>query len=122
MDAAGRAVETAEVVPGPCLEADMGEPRAVADDDGEDVAEHGGVGLPGLRLRWAPGHGDVEDVGDVRERREGLGDGGSVREVYLYVSDGGRRRRGPRRERAAGERVDLPWPAGGVRQREDADE
>ena len=51
------------------LEGDVGEGGAVGDDDGEHVAEHGGVGLPVLRLGSARGPGDVEDVGDVGERR-----------------------------------------------------
>ena len=117
------------------LEADVDERGAAGDDGGEDVAEHVAVGLAGLLLgrTGARGPGGVEYVGDVGEGLEGLGHGGGVGEVDVEVDDGvgvgvgvgggrGARWRGPGREPAAGERVDLPWPAGGVRQREDADE
>lgn len=68
----------------------------------------------------------VEDVGDVGERRKRLRDGGGVGEVQLEVGGvvvgGDRGGGGPGRERAAGERVDLPWPAGRVGEREDVHE
>jgi hypothetical protein len=94
----------------------------VGDDDGEDVAEHGGVGPPVLVLRGVAGPGGVEDVGDVLEGLEGVGDGGGVGEVEVQIRDGGGGWRGPGRERAAGERVDLPGAAWGVLQREDVEE
>ena len=62
----------------------------VGDDDGEHVAEHGGVGLPVLRLGSARGPGDVEDVGNnVGEWRQGVGDGGGVGEIDVYVCQRG---------------------------------
>jgi hypothetical protein len=66
----------------------VNERGAVGDDDGEHVAEHGGVGLAVLGLRGARGPGDVEDVGDVGQRRQGLGDGGGVGEVDVHVGHG----------------------------------
>jgi hypothetical protein len=113
------------------LEADVDERGASGDDDGEDVAEHGAAGLAGVVLSrtGARGPGGVEYVGDVGEGLEGLGHGGGVGEVEVEVDDGvgiggggGARWRGPGRERAAGERVDLPWPHGGVQAREDVEE
>lgn len=82
-------LERSQVVLGARLERDVGEGGAVGDDDGEDVAEHGGVGLLVLRLSGARGPGDVEDVRDVGERREGLGDGGEVGEIDVYVCQRG---------------------------------
>lgn len=58
-------LEGADVVLPAGLEADVDERRAVGDDDGEDVPEHGGVGLAVLGLRGVVGPGDVEDVCDV---------------------------------------------------------
>lgn len=115
-------VEGADVVLAAGLEADVDELGAAGDYDGEDVAEHGGVGLPVLGLGGAAGPGDVEDVGDVGERAEGVGDGGGVGEVEVEVGDGGGGRGGPGRERAARDGVDLPGPAGGVGEREDVEE
>lgn len=115
-------LEWSDVVLAAGLEADVDESGAVGDDDGEDVAEHGGVHLAVLGLRGVGGPGDVEDVGDVGEGREDLGNGGGVGEVEVEVGDGGGGRRGPGRERAAGDGVDLPGPARGVLEREDVEE
>lgn len=115
-------LEGPDVVLAAGLEADVDEGRGVGDDDGEHVAEHGGVGLPVLRLSGAAGPRDEENVGDVGERGEGLGDGGGVGEVEVEVGHGGGRRRGPGRQRAARDGVDLPGPARGVGEREDVEE
>jgi predicted RNA-binding protein len=115
-------LEGADVVLAAGLEADVDERGAVRDDDGEDVTEHGGVGLPVLRLGGAVGPGDEEDVGDVGEGLESLRDGGGVGEVEVEVGDGRGGRRGPGRERAARDGVDLPRPGGGVGEREDVEE
>jgi len=115
-------LEGPDVVLAPRLEADVDERGAVGDDDGEHVAEHGGVGLPVLRLGGAAGPRDEEDVGDVGEGCEGVVDGGGVGEVEVEVGDGGGGRRGPGRERAARDGVDLPWTGRGVGEREDVEE
>jgi hypothetical protein len=80
-------LEGPDVVLAAGLEADVDERGAVGDDDGEDVAEHGGIGLAVLRLGGAGGPCDVEDVGDVGEGLEGLLDGGaSARSRWMWVT------------------------------------
>ena len=112
----------ADVVLAAGLEADVGERGAARDEDGEHVPEHGGVGLPVLSLRRVAGPRSVEDMGDVGERLEGLRHGDRVGQVQEQMRDGGGGRRGPGRERATGDGVHLPGPAGGVVAREYVDE
>ena len=102
------------------LERNMFEIWGVGDDSGEDTGEHGAVNRVGLGVAPAMARGprDVEDVGDVREGCQGLGDRGVISEVDVQVDNGGYGvvvggegggggSHVPGWHRAAGERVDL---------------
>lgn len=69
-----KALERSDVVFAAGLEADVAEIGGVGDQRSENVPQHGAVGLAVLNLGGPIGPGDVEDVGNVGERRE-LGEG-----------------------------------------------